>query len=122
MFIPPKKYIDQLASQPAVSGNVRLQNSYLILDREVAALIFEETANVYVSYRADVQKLFVVPSHDEVFRKMHNPALLMLKDKTSQGDKSIALHEILLDNDLNAQDRSLDYEIRETRKMLVVLF
>ena len=120
MFIPPKKHIDQFADQPSPMGKVRLQNSYLVLDKAVAELIFSHVTNVYVSYRAEVKKVFVVSSEDEIFRKLHSPALLMLKDKSSQGDKSIALHETLIDYELDSTDRSLSYEIREEKKMLVV--
>lgn len=126
MFIPPKKYLDKLAEEKAQeqtpSGKVFLKNSHLIILNELAESLFVGVHHVYVSYKPDVKRLFIVPNTDEVFRKLHDPSQQMLKDLPQNDCKSIAIREILIDNDLDEHDRDLDYEIREKKNMLVIQF
>ena len=125
MFIPPKKYLDKLTEEKQQEkdlGKVFLKNSHLIIANEIAENLFCNVHHVYVSFKPDVKRLFIVPNTDEVFRKLHDPAQQMLKDLPQNRCKSIALHETLIDNDLAGIDRVLEYEIREKKQMLVIQF
>jgi aspartyl-tRNA synthetase len=125
MFIPPKKYLDKLAeekSQDLPKGKIFLKNSHLHISMEIADMLFDTAHHVYISYKPDVRRLFIVPNTDEVFRKLHEPSQQMLKDLPQNNHKSIALHEILIDNDLSDENRDLEYEIREKKQMLVIQF
>ncbi|MDX2302468.1 MAG: hypothetical protein NW226_06685 [Microscillaceae bacterium] len=123
MFIPPKKYLDHFKeNSPVEVRQVYLKNMHLIVADEVAKEVFSEANFVYLSYKADIRRLFLVSFQDEVFRKLHEPSMQMLKQRGELPEKSIALHEILIDHDLSQEDRPLEYEIREGRKMLVIQF
>lgn len=123
MFIPPKKYLTQLAEEKnATIGKVYLKNTHLIIADEIANEIFENVNHVYISYKPDIKRLFIVPNSDEVFRKLHDPSQQMIKERTHQNEKSIALQEILIDNELANTDRNMEYEIRGNKKMLVIQF
>jgi hypothetical protein len=125
MFIPPKKYLDKLVedkTQEPPKGKIFLKNSHLIILNEIAENLFCNVHHVYVSYKPDVRRLFIVPNTDEVFRKLHDPSQQMLKDLPQTNCKSIAMHEVLIDNELADNDRDLEYEIREKKQMLVIQF
>jgi hypothetical protein len=125
MFIPPNKYLDKLVEkkqQEKDLGKIFLKNNHLIIANEIVENLFSNVHHVYVSFKPDVKRLFIVPNTDEVFRKLHDPAQQMLKDLPQKNSKSIALHEVLIDNDLADIDRALEYEIREKKQMLVIQF
>jgi len=125
MFIPPNKYLDKLVEkkqQEKDLGKIFLKNNHLIIANEIVESLFSNVHHVYVSFKPDVKRLFIVPNTDEVFRKLHDPAQQMLKDLPQKNSKSIALHEVLIDNDLADIDRALEYEIREKKQMLVIQF
>ncbi len=125
MFIPPNKYLDKLVEkkqQEKDLGKIFLKSNHLIIANEIAENLFNNVHHVYVSFKPDVKRLFIVPNTDEVFRKLHDPAQQMLKDLPQKNSKSIALHEVLIDNDLADIDRALEYEIREKKQMLVIQF
>ena len=114
MFIPPSKLQEQLRAQR--DGNkapVRLQSSHLLIDREVASEAFGNDQNVYTIYYPDKRTLMIAPVSDEVFKKLHKAAQQMLKDRNQRGDKSIALHETLIDHAIDDTDRDLEYELQK---------
>ena len=59
-------------------------------------------------------------SNFEVFKKIHKAGQQMLKDRNLKGDKSIALHEILIDHQIDETDRELTYELAPGMKILNV--
>jgi hypothetical protein len=123
MFIPPKKHIEQLKQTVETQDSkVYLKNNHLMVADEIADSLFSDSLYVYLSFKTDIKKLFLVSNSNEVFRKLHDPSMQMLKSRITQKEKSISLQEILIDNDLNGNDRVLDYEIRDTMKMLVIQF
>jgi hypothetical protein len=52
------------------------------------------------------------------FKKMHQAGQFMLKNKNLQGDKTVAIHEILIDNELDEEDKELFFEIQGQGKIL----
>ncbi|HHG86225.1 MAG TPA: hypothetical protein ENJ82_15855 [Bacteroidetes bacterium] len=84
----------------------------MVIDHEVASQIFGDDLNVYVVYYADRKTLMIAPASDEIFKKLHKAAQHILKDRNLKGDKTIALHEILIDNQLDETDRNLAYELQ----------
>ena len=45
-------------------------------------------------------------------KKLHKAKQHMLKDRNLKGDKSIALHELLIDNEIDSTDRDLVYDFQ----------
>ncbi|TAF63544.1 MAG: hypothetical protein EAZ55_13195 [Cytophagales bacterium] len=121
MFIPPAKYIDQLREQNNENiPKVYLKNDHIILHKTIADALFGESPFVYIAYQVAIKKLFIVSYTDEVFKKLHQPAMQMLKQRGENPEKSISIRETLIDNEIPNEDRTLEYEIREKRKMLVI--
>ncbi|MEO0341240.1 MAG: hypothetical protein AAF242_18765 [Bacteroidota bacterium] len=110
MFIPPQSIQQQLRESKASVNPVRLQSSHLVLNQQIANEAFGEEKNVYVVYYPDRRSLMLAPITDELFKNLHKASQQLLKDRSLKGDKSLSLHEYLIDNQLDDQDRPLDYE------------
>jgi hypothetical protein len=88
---------------------VQLKTQHLWISADVAATAFGEVAQVYVIYYPKQQTLLLAPMHDEIFPTLHKAGLQMLKSRNLQGDKTISLQEIIIDNDIDDTDRALPY-------------
>ncbi|MCB0628676.1 MAG: hypothetical protein KDD15_03060 [Lewinella sp.] len=112
MFIPPNKLAKDLKRQTTAGSSIRLQSSHLLIDREMAQSVFGDEANVHIVYYPDRHSLLLAPVSDETFKNLHKTGRHMLKDRNLQGDKSVALHEILIDHQVDDRDRDLAYEFQ----------
>ena len=109
MFIPPNKLNNQLAPNSQTTCPVRLKSSHLVIKSEVAAPLFGNSPNINLVYYPDRRTLMLARKDDELFASLHKAKQFMLKDRSLGGDKSIAIHEILIDNDVDISDRELDF-------------
>jgi hypothetical protein len=98
----------QFAGNPP-TDSVQLRNAHLIIEGSLAAGVFGDVSAVYLKYYPERKALLVAPT-DQCRRK----------NKNIRGDKSIALHEILIDFALSDADRPLRYEIQAGGRMLHV--
>lgn len=112
MFIPPNRLKDSFDPTPDVGSKIRLKSSHLLIDHEIASEVFGKDLNAHVVYYADRRTLMVAPKSDELFKKLHKANQHMLKDRNIKGDKTIALHEMLIDNDIDGTDRDLAYDLQ----------
>lgn len=110
MFIPPNSLKNKLDSTSNVGSKVRLQASHLLIDHEIALDVFGKDFNVNMIYYPEKCTLMIAAKSDELFKKLHKANPHMLKDRNLKGDKTIALHEILIDHDINDLDRDLEFE------------
>ena len=94
-----------------MNDKILLKSCHVILPNELVKQIFGSVSYAYVSYVPNSQTLLITPVTSQWFAKMHQPSQFLLKSRNLQGDKSIAVREILIDNDLNESDRSLPYEV-----------
>jgi hypothetical protein len=101
-------------------SKIKLKTSHLYIDSDLAAAAFGDTAQVYAVYYKAKNSLLLAPMNDEFFPKLHKAGLLMLKSRNLQGDKTIAMHEILIDNDINDENRDLEYQYTEGVELLNV--
>jgi len=113
MFIPPNRLKDKFESTSNKGSNVRLKASHLLIDHEVAAEVFGDELNVHVVYYADRHTLMIAAKSDALFKQLHKANQHMLKDRNLKGDKTIALHEILIDHEINDTDRDLAFELQK---------
>lgn len=120
MFIPPNNLKNKFAPTQRASQPVRLKSDHLLIDRAVAQKVFGDDLNVNVVYYADRNILMIAPKSDELFKQLHKTKQHMLKDRNEQGDKTIALHELLIDNEIDRTDKALAYEYEEALKILTV--
>ena len=80
----------------------------------------EAVHNVYMAAYPDKGYLLITPVNSPFFRKMHDSSQHMLKDRNLKGDKRLALHELLIDEDLDATDRELSHEFLVKSNILKV--
>ncbi|GJM33801.1 MAG: hypothetical protein DHS20C18_28020 [Saprospiraceae bacterium] len=112
MFIPPPNFKPPEQEKEQSKGFLRLKASHLQIDHEIVEQIFGDDHNAYAVYYADKKSLLLAPVSDELFKKLHKASQHMLKDRNLKGDKAIALHEMIIDNQLDDTDRELNYELQ----------
>ena len=113
MFIPPhqkSKYFHKEASTDE-NTKVGLKSSHLFIHREIVRDVFGESQNVYLVYYPKQRNLMIAPVSDDVFKSLHKASQHMLKNRNLKGDKTIAIHELLIDNRLDMADRTLEYHL-----------
>lgn len=119
MFIPPgnlKRQQEKSETESAVS----LKSSHLYISATIASKVFGRESNVYVVYYPDRRSLMLAPVSDELFKKLHKAKQQMLKDRNLKGDKTVALHEVLVDHQIDATNRDLEYTLEESLGILSV--
>lgn len=113
MFIPPPNFKPKEAEGEVQSGSLlRLKSSHLQIDHALVGQVFGEDHNVYAVYYPNQKSLLLAPVTDELFKQLHKASQHILKSRNLNGDKSIALHEMLIDNQLDDTDRELEYELQ----------
>ena len=101
-------------------SEIRLQSSHIFLENQLVSDLFENSTYALVAYSG--KQLLVTPSSSLWFTKMHPSTLLLLKTKNINGDKTMAVHPILIEHDIKTCDRDLEYEIiRKTRLIKINL-
>ena len=111
MFIPPNKLRQNFGPASDAGSKVRLKAAHLLIDHQVATEVFGDDANVNMVYYPDRHTLMIAPENDKVFKDLHKTGRHLLKDRNLKGDKSIALHEILIDHQIAETDRDLVFEV-----------
>jgi hypothetical protein len=100
---------------------ISLLNRHLIIPADIAQKFVEKENHVLVVYYAQHKKLMLAPASDAIFKQLHKTSMLMVKEKNLAGDKSVSLEEILIDHDLDDEDRPLDYTWDATNIIQVYL-
>ena len=94
-----------------MSSKITLKTSHIYLDKELIAPIFGETEYAYVTFVEKQGTILITPVSSQWFVKMYKPTQFLLKSRNLKGDKTLAIREILIDNDLDMTDRDLEYEV-----------
>ena len=101
-------------------SKIRLKTHHLYIESDLAKAAFGDAAQVYTVYYPSKQSLLLAPMSDDFFPKLHKAQLQMLKSRNLQGDKTIYLREVMIDNDLDESDRDLEYAYTEGAQLLSV--
>ena len=99
---------------------VVLKSSHIYLNAELVERIFQSIHYAYVTYLAEQKKILITPVSSQWFVKMHKPTQFLLKSKNLKGDRTLAIREILIDNDIDTTDRILQYEIVEKTSLIKI--
>jgi hypothetical protein len=99
---------------------IKLKTQHLYIDAGIAADALGETAQVFVVYYPQQHALLLAPMDDTIFPTVHKASLQMLKNRNLQGDKTLSLQEIIIDNDIDDTDRELVFHHHPGVKMLHV--
>ncbi len=122
MFIPPADFKRTNDPGTAAGSKVYLRSAHLIIETPLAAEVFGGEQNAYVVYYPQRRTLMMAPVSDELFKNLHKASQLMLKDRNLKGDKSVALHEMLIDHQIDDADRDLEFDFPPRLGILSVKF
>jgi hypothetical protein len=89
--------------------SVKLRTQHLWISGDLAKSAFGDAPQVYIIYYPKQHALLMAPMDDDLFPTLHKAALQMLKNRNLQGDKTISLQEIIIDNDIDDTERELMY-------------
>jgi len=103
-----------------VNPKISLKSSHIYLDAELVQTVFGTIHYAYVTYIVKQRELLITPVSSQWFVKMHKPTQFLLKSRNLKGDKTLAIREILIDNDLDTSDRDLDYITIEKTNLIKV--
>ena len=120
MFIPPKHIKDQLKPVAQDDQKVCLSSSHIHIGRDIVNTLFPGTQAVYVAFYPENKSLMICSVKDELFKSLHKANQKMLKTRTRTGNKSIAIHEIIIDNQIDGANRDLEYHIEKQLGILHV--
>ncbi|MEO7308892.1 MAG: hypothetical protein ABIX01_00730 [Chitinophagaceae bacterium] len=115
----PKETIPGAQSFISVS-DVYMEGGHICIKKNTAGKIFgDETVVLSVFYAKD-NSFMVAPASEELFRTIHKASQQMLKSKNAAGDKSISVQELLMDHDIDENDRDLEFTVEEALHILKV--
>ena len=99
---------------------VTLKSSHVYLDASLVDKVFDNIHYAYVTYVVAQSKMLITPVNSQWFVKMHEPTQFLLKSRNLKGDRTLAIREILIDNDLDTSDRVLHYEVVEKTNLIKI--
>ncbi|MCF6224377.1 MAG: hypothetical protein L3J34_11705 [Flavobacteriaceae bacterium] len=99
---------------------ISLKSSHIYLENDLVEAIFENIHYAYIKYLKDQNRLLITPVSSQWFIKMYEPTQFLLKSRNLKGDKTLAIREILIDNDLETNDRDLEFVVIEKTKLIKV--
>lgn len=103
-----------------MNEKVVLKSSHIFLDSELVESVFQNIHYAYVTYVKTQKRLLITPVSSQWFVKMYEPTQFLLKSRNLKGDRTLAIREILIDNDLDITDRVLDFEVIEKTNLIKV--
>ena len=104
-----------------MNTDLSLRSSHVYLSAALANKVFQHIHYAYVAYIKEQKHLLITPVSSQWFAKMYEPTQFLLKDRNLKGDKTLAVREIFIDNELDASDRVLEYEWIEKTNLIKVM-
>ncbi len=101
-------------------SKITLKSSHIYLESNLVNNVFENIHFAYVTYVEDQKRILITPVSSQWFVKMFKPTQFLLKSRNLKGDRTLAVREIFIDNDLDTTDRNLEYEIIEKTKLIKI--
>ncbi|MEM7549942.1 MAG: hypothetical protein AAF363_09710 [Bacteroidota bacterium] len=103
-------------------NGINLKSSHLIVSPSVSGPIFQDENSVYICYKKEQDVLLVSPSSNSWFPKLHESKEYLVKDKDLKGTKSIAIMDILIDHELDSEDRPLSFKLNDSKRYIKINF
>jgi hypothetical protein len=102
------------------NSDVYLEASHIVIKKDIAGQLFGTENFVLTVYYAKDNTFLLAPADEEVFVTIHKGTQALLKNKNAAGDRSIAIHELLLDNDITTENRDLEFVIENGLRILKI--
>jgi len=102
-------------------SKISLKSSHIYLENKLVEDVFQNIHYAYVVYVEKQKRLLITPVSSQWFLKMfEKPTQFLLKLRNLKGDRTLAIREILIDNDLDTTDRELEFEIIEKTNLIKI--
>lgn len=88
-------------------AELSLKSNHIYLPGHVVKAVLGDTPNICLVYYPDKRSLLIARADDEVFKSLHKTRQYMLKAVSLNGDRSIAIHDLLIDNEVPGHARTL---------------
>ncbi len=104
-----------------MNGEVKLSSSHVFLGSETVTKIFDRVQFALIIYLKEKNTILISSASSKWFKNMHKGAFQsILKSRNMEGDKTLAIRELLIDNDIDTSDRDLDFEVIEKTKIIKI--
>lgn len=100
---------------------LQLNSAHLLLAPPLATPLFGQDQRVFVSYKETQKVLLVSSSSNSWFPKLHQASTQILKIKDLKGTRSLAINDLLIDHDIDPQNRVLAYEANQEKKFIKIM-
>ncbi len=104
----------------SMSYEILLRSSHVYLPNELVEDYFGTIHYAYVIYLPETRKMLITPVNSRWFANLYSPTQFLLKSRNLKGDRTLAIREILIDNDLNMEDRNLIFELEKDLNLISV--
>jgi hypothetical protein len=101
-------------------SDVYLEAAHICIKKNIAEKVFGLESDVLSVFYAHDNIFMVAPGREELFKTIHKANRQMLKIKNVAGDTSISIQELLLDNEIDENDRNLEFVVEEGLHILKV--
>lgn len=98
---------------------IQLKNGHILFDKTLVDRLFGEEEKANLVYYPERKTLLLAAKSKTFFEKIHKVHWTVLKLRNLNGDKAISIQDIILDNDLDNNDRILPCEIKNTGIMSI---
>ncbi|KPM49733.1 hypothetical protein [Jiulongibacter sediminis] len=101
---------------------IQLKSGHLIFDHKLIKDVFSEEDQVNHVYYPERKSFLIAPASKTFFKKMHETKWSNLKLKNLQGDKSLFIRDLIIDHEINDEDRGLTYDLKKTGFIEIELY
>lgn len=99
---------------------VQLNNGHIVLDNVLVQELFVNCEKLAWVYYAEKRCFMAAGITDSFFKTIHKTHEALLKHRNNNGDRSISVQELILDNDIDNTNRLLDYKADHAAGILSV--
>lgn len=80
---------------------IRIQGNHIHISRDVVRSYIGDVPSVLINFNPGNRMLWIAAAHEEhVMRKFSTVQQYILKRKNAEGDRTIAIHDLILDHDI----------------------
>ena len=101
-------------------SKIFLKLTHVNIDAEIVKSVFDNIHYAYVTYLANRNQILITPVNSVWFTKLYKPTQFLLKSRNLKGDKTLAIREIFIDNELDTHDRDLSYVVEEGLNLIKI--
>lgn len=100
---------------------IEFKKDHIWINHQLIQKFMNEIEYAYISFIEKQNQLLITPITSKWFIKMYkNHSQLLLKSRNLEGDKTINIREVIIDNNLELETGPLSYELIEKTKLIKI--